>query len=182
MTQIRSQRVLHFSLWSIVVFMTLTQCLGNAASADERGDFFEANIRPLLLDRCVECHGGTKQENGVRLDRRNDLLQGKASDVPLVVPGNPAESRIAKVLEHSKDDISMPPTKKLSDAEIAAVRKWIADGAVWPESSDLETEARRRAEKWREHWAFLPVQSPDPTSFHEGQHPVDFFIDQAHGK
>ena len=179
MLQIRSQRGLHFSLWSLVVLMTLTQCPGNAAYADERGDFFETNIRPLLLDRCVECHGGTKQENGVRLDRRNDLLQGKASDAPLVVPGNPAESRIAKVLEHSKDDISMPPSKKLSDAEIAAVQKWIADGAVWPESSDLETEARRRAEKWREHWAFQPVQSPDLSSVHEGQHPVDFFIDQA---
>jgi hypothetical protein len=100
---------------------------------------------------------GTKQEHGVRLDRRNDLLQGKASDVPLIVPGKPEESRITKVLEHSKDDIAMPPSKKLSDAEIAAVHKWIADGAVWPETSDLETEARRRAEKWREHWAFQPV-------------------------
>ena len=179
MIQIRSQRGLHFSLWAVVVLMTLAQCAGKAAYADERGDFFETNIRPLLLDRCVECHGGTKQENGVRLDRRDDLLQGKASDAQLVVPGNPAESRIAKVLEHSKDDIAMPPSKKLSDAEIAAVQKWIADGAVWPESSDLETEARRRAEKWREHWAFQPVQSPDLSSVHEGQHPVDFFIDQA---
>ena len=179
MTQICSQRGLHFSLWSVVVLMTLTQCPGNATCADERGDFFETNIRPLLLDRCVECHGGTKQENGVRLDRRNDLLQGKVSDTPLVVPGNPAESRIARVLEHSKDDISMPPSKKLSDAEIAAVQKWIADGAVWPESSDLETEARRRVEKWREHWAFQAVQSPDLSSLHEGQHPVDFFVDQA---
>ena len=116
MIQNCSQRGFHVPLWSIVVLMTLTQCRGSVAYADDRGDFFEANIRPLLLDRCVECHGGTKQEHGVRLDRRNDLLLGKASDLPLIIPGKPEESRITKVLEHSKDDIAMPPSKKLSDA------------------------------------------------------------------
>lgn len=177
--QTRSQHYFRNLLWHAIVLMTLSQHRASMAMADERGDFFEANIRPLLLDRCVECHGGTKQENGVRLDRRNDLLQGRASDLPLVVPGKPEESRLTKVLEHSKDDIAMPPSKKLSEAEIAAVHKWIADGAVWPETSDLESEARRRAEKWREHWAFQPVQSPDLSSVPEGQHPIDFFIDQA---
>jgi len=178
MIQTRPYRCLRNLLWHVALLMMLGQCCASIASADERGDFFEANIRPLLLDRCVECHGGTKQEHGVRLDRRNDLLQGKASDVPLIVPGKPEESRITKVLEHSKDDIAMPPSKKLSDSEIAAVHKWIADGAVWPETSDLESEARRRAEKWREHWAFQSVQSPDQSGIPEGQHPVDYFIDQ----
>ena len=177
--QIPAPRCLRSVLWHLVLTMSLAQCFSSLAMADERGDFFEANIRPLLLDRCVECHGGTKQEHGVRLDRRNDLLQGKASDLPLIAPGKPEESRITQVLEHSKDDIAMPPSKKLSDSEIAAVHKWIADGAVWPETSDLETEARRRAEKWREHWAFQPVKSQDLSSIPEGQHPVDFFIDQA---
>jgi hypothetical protein len=146
--------------------------------AEEREDFFESRIRPLLLDRCIECHGPSKQENGVRLDRRADVLNGKAGDAPLVTPGKPEESRLLAVLEHSSEDIAMPPAGKLDDSIRLAVAKWISDGAVWPETSSLEAEAKQRAERWREHWAFQPVVSPDLSAVPPDRNRIDFMIDQ----
>ncbi|MGV2338542.1 MAG UNVERIFIED_CONTAM: hypothetical protein LVR18_32465 [Planctomycetaceae bacterium] len=91
---------------------------------------FEKAIRPLLLDRCIECHGPTKQEHGVRLDRRQDVLQGKAGDQPLIVPGEPARSRIFQVLQHAEDDIAMPPSGRLPEEQRQAVHDWIQAGAA----------------------------------------------------
>lgn len=147
-----------------------------AATADDAGDFFEQRIRPMLLEKCIECHGPAKQENGVRLDRREDVLTGKAGDVPLINLSAPDESRLLKVLHYADDDTQMPPSGKLMDVEIEYVRQWIAAGATWPVTSDLEGEARRRAERWREHWAFLPPVMPDLSSVKEGENPIDHFI------
>lgn len=147
--------------------------------ADERGDFFEQHIRPLLLNRCIECHGPQKQEGGVRLDRRDAVLQGRAGDVALVQPGQAAASRIVQVLAHAEDDVQMPPSAKLPDEQRALVEQWINDGAVWPMHADLEQDARRRAEQWREHWAFQKPVRPDLSQLPPDLHPVDYFIRRA---
>jgi hypothetical protein len=146
---------------------------------DERVDFFESRIRPLLLEKCIECHGPAKQENGVRLDRRSDVVSGVAAERPLVSVERPEDSRLLQVLAHSPDDTAMPPSGKLSPDELDAVRTWIVAGAVWPESSDLEGEARRRMEAWREHWAFQPPQMPDLSRIPAGLSPVDGFVREA---
>jgi hypothetical protein len=149
-------------------------CIGDYSWAD---DAFETSIRPLLLDRCIECHGPLKQENGVRLDRRMDVIGGKAGERPLIVPGDPDASRLWQVLQHAENDIAMPEAGKLESAQLQAVRGWIEAGAPWPENSNLEADARRRAEKWRDHWAFQPVRQPDLSSRPEGTNPVDLLID-----
>ncbi len=145
-------------------------------AADDTGDFFERRIRPLLLEKCIECHGPSKQENEIRLDRRSDVLTGKAGEAPLITPGTPETSRLLQVLAHAEDDIRMPPTGKLDDLQIDALRQWIADGAIWPETVDLEVEARRRLERWRDHWAFQPPTQPDLSSKPETESAVDFFV------
>ena len=144
--------------------------------AGDAEDIFEQRIRPLLLDTCIECHGPTKQENGVRLDRRQDVLEGKAGEIPLINIAAPNESRLLKVLHYAEDDTQMPPSGKLADEQIQFVQQWIVGGAVWPESSDLEGEARRRAERWREHWAFQPPVMPDLSKVANGESPIDFFV------
>ena len=149
------------------------------AIADEAGDAFEKHIRPLLLEKCIECHGPAKQEHLVRLDRRADVLNGKAGDVAFIVPGNPDTSRLWQVIQHHDNDIAMPPSGKLPPEQLEYVRQWIVSGAVWPETSDLEGEAKRRAEKWREHWSFQPVHKPDLSQVPANVQPIDFFIRRA---
>lgn len=158
------------------VVVVLLFVLPHSAVAGDAEDFFEQRIRPLLLDKCIECHGPTKQENGVRLDRRKDVLEGKAGEVPLINITTPDDSRLLKVLHHAEDDTQMPPSGKLGDEQIQFVQQWIASGAIWPESSDLEGEARRRAERWREHWAFQPPVMPDLSKVANGESPIDFLV------
>ena len=145
-------------------------------NADDTSDFFEQRIRPMLLEKCIECHGPTKQENGVRLDRRADVLQGKAGEVPLINVSAPEESRLLKVLHYADQDIQMPPSGKLNEGQIEYVRQWIASGANWPVSVDLEGEARHRSERWRKHWAFIAPVMPDLSTAAENESPIDHFI------
>ena len=158
---------------AVVVVLSASQ---HAAVADNAEDFFEQRIRPMLLEKCIACHGPTKQENGVRLDRRDDVLKGRAGDVPLINIAVPDESRLLKVLHYAEDDTQMPPSGKLDDEQLQFVQQWIAEGAVWPESADLEGEARRRAEQWRKHWAFIPPVMPELSAVPENENPIDHFV------
>ena len=160
----------------LAVFLVVLSVSPATLASDDAGDFFERRIRPLILDKCIECHGPSKQENKIRFDRRNDVLTGKAGDTPLIDSQAPENSRLLQVLAHSEDDTKMPPSGKLDDAQIDAVRQWIADGASWPETSDLEGEARRRLERWRAHWAFQQPVLPDLTSKPDAENSVDFFV------
>ena len=101
--------------------------------ADERGDFFEAKIRPLLTTRCQSCHGVSRSA-GLRLDTREALLRGGRSGAAIVV-GEPEKSLLFQAINHTHASLKMPLTaRKLDVAEIDAVARWIRDGAVWPES------------------------------------------------
>ena len=63
---------------------------GRAEPAGE--EFFERSIRPVLVERCVSCHGAKAQKGGLRLDSREGALAG-GTDGPVIVVGKPAESR-----------------------------------------------------------------------------------------
>ena len=59
----------------------------------QQADFFEAKIRPVLVEHCFKCHGPRKQESGLRLDSRESMLRG-TDDGPVVVPGHPEEEPV----------------------------------------------------------------------------------------
>src|SRR5215203_2069700 len=100
-------------------------CSSLTASAGREGDaYFEAKVRPLLVERCYECHGEKKQKGGLRLDSAAAALQGGDSG-PALVPGKPEESRLVKGISWSDPDFQMPPKNKLSDSEIAALTEWV---------------------------------------------------------
>src|SRR5688572_15882355 len=77
------------------------------APTSAAADFFEAKIRPLLLARCVECHGAKKQESGLRLDSRDGILKGN-DEGPVVLLTKPERSRLLLAVRH-EGDIEMPP-------------------------------------------------------------------------
>src|SRR5687768_3363728 len=65
-------------------------------------DFFESKIRPLLLAHCVECHGAAKQESGLRLDSRENVLKGN-DEGPVVLLKKPETSRLLRAVRHEGD-------------------------------------------------------------------------------
>src|SRR6266567_4493030 len=60
-------------------------------------EFFEAKIRPILVDKCSSCHGSSMQQGGIRLDTLEFALKGNSNGVP-IVPGEPERSLIVKVI------------------------------------------------------------------------------------
>ncbi len=143
-------------------------------------EFFETQIRPLLLAYCVECHGGKKEESGLRLDSRENVLKGNEAG-PVVLLKKPEKSRAVRAVRH-EGDITMPPNGKLRDDQIAALETWIRLGVPWPNragSADTLDPAKAAAEKAKTHWAFQPVRMPElPAVKNESwcQAPIDRFI------
>ena len=101
------------------------------ASDPARIDFFEKQIRPLLVEHCLVCHGPRLQQGGLRLDSADFLRQGGQSG-PAVVPGEVEESRLIQLVRGS-GDLQMPPTGPLSESEVAALEQWVRAGVVWPQ-------------------------------------------------
>ncbi|MCA9245471.1 MAG: hypothetical protein KDA42_00120, partial [Planctomycetales bacterium] len=96
-------------------------------------DYF-GDIRPLLENRCYDCHQGGKAQGDLRLDDHASVLRGGEAEGPAVVPGNADESALVARVTSDDDDIRMPPKgDPLSGNEIALLKRWIHGGAVWPQ-------------------------------------------------
>ncbi len=156
----------------MVVLMTLVlMLLGAAAPAIAQKEdreslaFFENDIRPLLIQRCVKCHGPKKAESGLRLDTRATAIQGGDSG-PGIVPGRADASLIIKAVRH-EDDLEMPPNGKLKNREVGALERWIQAGAAWPEGMSLggvgpKVRGGKITDQERAFWSFQPVADPQP--------------------
>src|SRR5215212_2772294 len=108
---------------------------GVARAADpDAVAFFEARVRPVLVERCYSCHGADKQKGGLRLDSRDALRTGGDSG-PALVPGKPDESRLVRAVRHADKSLKMPPDKKLPAEQVADLAQWVAAGAVDPRDS-----------------------------------------------
>lgn len=89
---------------------------------DQPADFFETKIRPVLVEKCIQCHGPTKQTSGLRLDSRSAMLSGGDSG-PALVPGKMAESLLYQAASHVGEASKMPP--KNSKTTAMTPRKWV---------------------------------------------------------
>jgi len=119
---------------------------------------FGSEILPIFQASCVECHDGRKQRSGFRLDVRRLALKGGESGVAAVVAGRPEESPLYLRVAALEGDEMMPPKgPRLAAGQVALVRRWIEEGAAWPDA--LAGEERDPAA----HWAFhAPVAAPAP--------------------
>ncbi|MBK8000995.1 MAG: PSD1 domain-containing protein [Verrucomicrobia bacterium] len=112
---------------------------------------FSRDIEPILIKRCSECHGPDQQKSNLRLDSRAAALKAGKSGALALVPGQPDASELMKRITTTDSDEVMPPKGgPLTEREVAAMRQWIAEGAVWP-----EVDATK-------HWAFQRPMRPEP--------------------
>lgn len=142
-------------------------------------DFFERQVRPILVAHCHSCHGPRKQEAGLRLDSGEAFRRGSDSG-PVVVPGVPADSPLLQAVRYD-GAIKMPPKNKLPAAAVAALTHWVRAGAVWPADAVVGTGAPAGTPKRAavDHWAFRPVRSlavPPVRDLSRAATPIDAFI------
>jgi mono/diheme cytochrome c family protein len=141
-----------------------------AASAGPAGKLaFNDHIQPILSENCYACHGpdSGSRKAGLRLDRAEFAYAPHEKSGPAIVRGRPDESPLVRRIESKNEKEVMPPPeahKTLKPAEIALLRRWVAEGA-----------------EYQEHWAFIaavPKPPPSVASAKEGfvRNPIDRFI------
>ena len=170
----------------LAVGVFLAGAAGSVARAQPAAEItFTDHIRPIFERSCWNCHGEASQLSGLDLRSRESAVEGGTRG-PALVPGRAEDSRIYRVLA-GLDDPPMPMGgDPLSDAEVAAVRAWIDDGAHWDAGAATSADAALAAlentmlpDGARDYWAFrLPARTPPPAA--PGfEHPVDRFLAAA---
>ena len=166
-----------FVLLFAIVVPSLARAAEPPAPDPAAVDFFEKEVRPLLVEKCLACHGGKKTHGGLSLTSRAALLEGGDSG-PVVVPGKPAESLLIKAIEYT-GKLKMPPSSgKLPAKEIELLTRWVKQGAVWPDSGKASGSFEAN-EKQRHWWAYQPVKPvsiPDVKSHAWPRSDLDRFI------
>ena len=170
--------------WALIVVAMLAWSITGRARAQADEEFFEKEIRPLLVEHCSECHDGESQESGLRVDSREALLHGGDSGTALV-PGDANASLLVQAVRYLGEP-KMPPKGKLPAADIEKLERWVAMNAPWPatgtpapDSASAKPTGFAVSDKQRAWWAFQPVANPTlPTVKHEAwvRNDVDRFI------
>ena len=120
-----------------------------ASSEDVKKVDFVKDVKPVLEAACVKCHGLKDAKGRYRIDAKAAAFKGgevaQKGRKPAIIPGKADESLLVAFIEATDKDEEkhiepMPPRKeerRLSDVEKALIRRWIAEGAPWPEKVTL---------------------------------------------
>lgn len=145
---------------------------------------FKSQVREILIQHCVDCHGGDQVESGFDLATRKGLIRGGAHG-PAIVPGKSADSNVVRFISHRQRPFMPEGGDKLPADQIAAIARWIDLGA--PYDRPL-VENPRDPDSWvhtvvpdkaREFWSFRPLSRPEVPSLHDAgwcRNPIDYFI------
>ena len=152
------------------------------APDSEQAAFFEAKVRPLLVEHCYECHGEKKQKGGLRLDSLPGWQTGGDSGA-VIVPGQPETSLLVEAIRYKNEDLQMPPKEPLPAAAVAVLTEWVRRGAPDPRatasaSGSAKIVAMTLAEA-RTHWAYRPLVAPPVPSLRSSSarlNPIDHFV------
>ncbi|MBI5799512.1 MAG: PSD1 domain-containing protein [Verrucomicrobia bacterium] len=128
----------------------------------EQLDFFEKKIRPVLAERCYECHSAAakKSKGGLTLDTRDGLLKGGDAG-PVLVPGDPEKSKLIEAVRYKNRDLQMPPKSPLPPDQVRDLEQWVKLGAPDPRTEAIAQSTAKRGlsvEEGRQFWAFQPLR------------------------
>jgi len=154
----------------VSALMVTAGCHRTQTVADGRKLDFNQDVQPILASRCFACHGPDPEmrKAGLRLDLSEYAEKKRPGHPDAIVPGHPDRSELIKRIESHDPHYLMPQNpqgeaKPMSDAEIATLKEWIKQGAVY-----------------RPHWAFeAPKRPAAPEAKSHGEwvrNPIDNFI------
>ena len=162
-----------FLIGSICVLLFASFAVAEVDSNAE----FEQHIRPILVTKCLKCHGESKQEANLRLDSREAILTG-GDNGPVIHVGDAAASLLVQAIRYEGPE--MPPQEPLTEEQVARFETWINNGAVWPQAdADLRPASGSITEADRQWWAYQPVRTPAVPVLNNdswSRNPVDRFV------
>src|SRR5262245_25410595 len=132
--------MMRVALQVLIFTVTSAVALGAETPEDREGiELFEKKIRPVLVERCYECHSSkAKQlEGSLSLETRSGLLKG-GDQGAAVVPGQPEKSLLLKAIRYTDSDLQMPPKpgERLAAEVVANFEAWIKRGAPDPRGQE----------------------------------------------
>ncbi|MCA9124688.1 MAG: PSD1 domain-containing protein [Planctomycetaceae bacterium] len=159
------------------VWLLALSSFTHAVAEETTGLTLERDVRPILKQHCLDCHGATKEVNG-GLDLRlvRFMVKGGESGAA-IVPGQPVESLL---LERIKAGEMPPGEKKVTPEQIAIIEQWIASGAktARPEPDKIDEGVGITWEE-REFWSFQPIKRPQVPEFSDANRvrtPIDALL------
>ena len=147
--------------------------------SQNKDDFFETRVRPILATECFSCHTNS-QLGGLRLDSREAMLRGGKSG-PAITPGDPDKSLLVIAIRQT-GDLKMPKGGKLPQEQIDAIVQWVRMGAVWPSTAKSVADAKDEGlidPERRAFWSFKPLRPVPPPAVKDRSWPkteIDRFI------
>lgn len=164
--------------WILLALSAVSRTLLAAPVAAEV-DFFEKQVRPVLVNRCYECHSTEKKiKGGLALDTREATLKGGDTG-PALKAGDPEKSLLIEAVRYANHDLQMPPKKRLADSEIKALEDWVKMGAPDPRTDVVATAKGPRVidiNEGRKFWSFTPLVRVEPPTVSPAASPIDAFI------
>ncbi len=133
-----------------VAFLFAMLC--KTAAAEQPLDFAK-DVAPIVQKHCVRCHSTGNAKGDVSLATFVDLKENE-----YVVAGDPDGSYLIELVTASNGEPPAMPqeSEPLSDAEVATLRRWIAEGAKWPDGIVIREKSKADA-SW---WAYQPLRKP----------------------
>ena len=133
----------------VIALLLLLSNLSLSQAAKKQPVDFVRDIKPILSDRCYNCHGpdANNRQAALRLDLKEDALAAIGFEGSRIIyPGRAHRSELIQRIQSSDPDLQMPPTDSkltLSAEEIELLTRWVQQGATW-----------------ENHWSFEPLQLP----------------------
>jgi len=164
-------RIYHFLVCVVVMFFTTTG-FSKQELTSEQISFFENKVRPILAEKCLECHSAEKGKikGGLVLDSRVDILKGGESG-PVYNESNIEKSSLIKAINW-EGDVQMPEKGKMSQEEINILTEWFRQGIPDPRVKQAKFDKSS-------HWAFQPLVKPEIPAVKNiswCNNPIDCFI------
>jgi hypothetical protein len=172
-------RLIGIGILSVVVGTVALRAIPSHREAVARGAAaaapvdFAKSIQPILKEACYDCHGPAKQKGKLRLDSRELALSGGGSG-PAIIPGNSTDSYLVKRILGEGDEDRMPiKHDPLEPQQIATIRAWIDQGAVWPDVANVAGAAIAK------HWSYQKPLRPALPAVKQNdwvRNPIDTFV------
>ena len=135
-------------VWSVLLPLGSVLAQSGEQVGREAPVDFTAQIAPILVSRCIECHGPEEQEGDLRLDAREHVFIEGDEDYWVVEPKSSRDSELVRRLGLPLDDDEIMPAKgePLDAKQRALIARWIDEGADWPEAGDawIRTELAKK--------------------------------------
>ena len=139
----------------------LNICHMNNLNDEEKTEFFNSQVKPILEENCFQCHGsGTEVEGGLHLTSREKILKGGHYGAAVSL-NNPADSFLLEMVGYSQETARMPPDGRLDDASLEVLAKWINIGLPYPEQ---DSDAQPALQTATDYWAYQPLKRPQVPS------------------